>query len=201
VPTLQHAGIDRAGISIVVRMPRPLRPQIAGATYHLTTRGNRGTEIVGDDADRAFWVGLVENTVAAYEWICHTYCLMTNHFHLLVETPQANISAGMQWLNGEHAKWFNWRYGLKGHLFQGRFWSEAVDDDAYFAEVVRYVALNPVRAGLAESAEAWRWSAFAATLGLVAVPSFLTTARVLNQFSDDPAEARRVFRDFVDGAA
>jgi putative transposase len=181
-------------------MPRALRPQIAGGTYHVTSRGNRGTEIVGDDADRKFWVGLLENIVIAYEWICHTYCLMTNHFHLLIETPQANLSAGMQCLNGEHARWFNWRYGLKGHLFAGRFWSETVDDDAYFAEVVRYIALNPVRAGLATCAEEWQWSALPPTLGLVTVPTFLTTARVLRRFSDDAWEARRVLRDFVEAA-
>jgi REP element-mobilizing transposase RayT len=179
-------------------MPRPLRPQIAGATYHVTSRGNRGTEIVADNADRKFWVGLLENIVFAYEWICHTFCLMTNHFHLLVETPEANISAGMRCLNGEHARWFNWRHGHKGHLFQQRFWSEEVNDDAYFVEVARYASLNPVRAGLVRRPEDWRWSGFPSAIGLVPAPGFLTSARILAQFSDDVPEARRVFAAFVE---
>jgi REP-associated tyrosine transposase len=182
-------------------MPRPLRPPIAGATYHVTSRGNRGTEIVADDADRTFWVGLFENVVFAYEWICHTFCLMTNHFHLLVETPEANISAGMQCLNGEHARWFNWRYGERGHLFQGRFWSEEVSDDAHFVEVARYVSLNPVRAGLVTCPEEWPWSGFASTVGLTDRPAFLSIDRILQQFSDDVPEARRVFGDFVRAGA
>lgn len=182
-------------------MPRPPRPQIADGTYHVTSRGNRGGPIVADDSDRTFWVALLENVVTAYDWICHTYCLLTNHFHLLVETPAANISAGMQSLNGDHARWFNWRHGLAGHLFQRRFWSETVDDDSYFAEVARYVALNPVRAGLVVRPEDWPWSGFAPTLGLTAAPTFLTTNRVLRQFSDEVPEARRVFREFVDARA
>jgi REP-associated tyrosine transposase len=181
-------------------MARPLRPPIADATYHVAARGNRGAEIVRDDADRKFWLGLLENVVLAYECICHTFCLMTNHFHLLVSTPEANISAAMQCLNGEHAQWFNWRYGLKGHVFQRRFWSETVDDDAYFVEVARYVALNPVRAGVVARPEDWRWSGHAATLGIAPAPAFLTSERILAQFSDDRTEARRVFSDFV-GAA
>ena len=182
-------------------MPRPLRPQIAGATYHVTSRGNRGGPIVGDDADRAFWVGLLESVVTGFEWICHTYCLLTNHFHLLVETPEANISAGMQCLNGEHAQWFNWRYRLRGHLFQARFWSETVDDDAYLVEVARDVALNPVRAGLVAHPEDWRWSGLRPALGLAEPPPFLRPERILRQFSDDVPEARRVFGEFVDARA
>jgi REP element-mobilizing transposase RayT len=184
--------------STVTAMPRPPRPPIAGGTYHVTSRGNRGSPIVGDDGDRRFWLGLLENIVGTYKWVCHTYCLLTNHFHLLVETPEANISAGMQCLNGEHARWFNWRYGLRGHLFEARFWSETIDDDAHFVDVARYAALNPVRAGLVSRPERWRWTGFAATLGLVSRPAFLTTNRILAQFSDDVPEARRVFRDFVD---
>jgi REP-associated tyrosine transposase len=183
-------------------MPRPLRPPVANATYHVTARGNRGAEIVRDDADRSFWVGLLENVVAACAVTCHMYCLMTNHFHLLLTTPEANVSAAMQSLNGEHAQWFNWRYGLKGHLFQGRFWSEPVDDDAYFAEVTRYIALNPVRAGLVTRAQDWRWSGFATAVGGDAPrQNFLTTGRVLAQFSDDVPEAQRVFSEFVEAAA
>jgi REP element-mobilizing transposase RayT len=201
VPEGKQGWRSQRGARTVDRMPRPLRPPIAHATYHVTARGIRGADIVRDDADSKFWVGLLENVATACEVVCHMYCLMTNHFHLLVTTPAANISATLQCLNGEHAQWFNWRYGLKGHVFQRRFWSETVDDDAYFAEVARYIALNPVRAGLVARPENWRWSGFAATLGLVPPPSFLTSGRVLCLFSDDVPEARRAFGEFVEAGA
>jgi putative transposase len=179
-------------------VPRPPRPQLVDGIYHITSRGNRGTQIVGDDADRRFWLTLLEDTVLTGDWICHTFCLMTNHFHLLVQTPGANVSEGMHRLNSEYAHWFNWRYGLKGHLFQGRFHSTVVEDDPYFVEVARYIALNPVRAGLVARPEEWTWSGFAPTLGLAAAPRFLTADSVLRQFSDDVVEARLAFRDFVE---
>jgi putative transposase len=163
----------------------------------VTSRGDRGEPIVTDDADRRFWLASLEDTVVTRGWICHAYCLLTNHFHLLVETPDANISEGMQRLNSEHAQWFNWRHGLKGHLFQGRFASKVVETRQYFAEVARYIALNPVRAGLASRPEDWRWSGYSAALGLSTAPGFLTCDSILRQFSDDVVEARLVFRDFV----
>src|SRR5947208_3575723 len=111
-------------------------------------------------ADSAFWLGLCSQTVHECSWLCHAYCQMTNHFHLLVETPDANISDGMQTLNSEHAQWSNWRYGYRGHLFQGRFHSELVEDADHFLELSRYVVLNPVRAGLCAHADDWPWSSY-----------------------------------------
>ncbi len=178
-------------------VPRPLRPQIAGGIYHVTSRGNRGQTIYGDLTDRAFWFGLCSQTVAECGWLCHVYCQMTNHFHLLVETPEANISDGMQSLNSEHAQWFNWRYGYRGHLFQGRFHSVLVEDADHFLELSRYVVLNPVRAGLCARADDWPWSSYAATAGSVACPDFLTVSRVLSQFSFDTNKARASYRVFV----
>jgi putative transposase len=178
-------------------MPRPPRPQLVDGIYHVTSRGNRGTMIVTDDVDRRFWLAALEDAVTTRGWICHDYCLLTNHFHLLVETPDANISDGMQRLNSEHAHWFNWRYGLKGHLFQGRFGSKVVESRQYFVDVARYIALNPVRAGLVARPEDWRWSGYGATLGLSSQPTFLTSDSILREFSDDVVEARLVYRDFV----
>ena len=177
-------------------MPRQPRPQLVDGIYHVMSRGIRGMPIVSDNADRRFWLGLLEDTISTRNWISHTYCLMTNHFHLLVQTPDANISEGMQRLNSEHAQFFNWRYGHKGHLFQARFRSEIVDDEAYFVTVSRYIALNPVRAGLVWRPEEWPWSGYPSTVGL-APASRLTTDTVLTRFSDDVVEARLAFRDFV----
>ena len=122
---------------------------------------------------------------------------MTNHFHLLVETPEANISDGMQSLNSEHAQWFNWRYGNRGHLFQGRFHSVLVEDADHFLELSRYVVLNPVRAGLCARADDWPWSSYGATTGSVPCPDFLTVSRVLSQFNSDLDKARASYRVFV----
>jgi putative transposase len=179
-------------------MPRPPRPQIDGGTYHVTSRGIRGKPIFNDDSDRRYWLSLLSGAVSSFNWICHTYCLLTNHYHLLIDTPKANISRGMHLLNSEHAHWFNWRHGYKGHLFQARFHSVVVDDDAHFEEATRYIALNPVRAGLVAHPERWTWSAYAATLGLRRSPNFLASSRILAQFSDDVAEARRLYRNFVE---
>jgi putative transposase len=183
-------------------MPRPPRPQFPGATYHVTTRGNRKHEIFLDDRDRIRFLQLVEHVVSSLDWRCHTYCLMTNHYHLLVETPDANISQGMQYLNGVYAKWFNWRHEYEGHLFERRFRGGLVEGGAHLLELTRYIVLNPVRAGLTGTASAWRWSSYNATIGTQRPPAFLTCAWVLSLFSDDQKRACELYAEFVaDGAA
>jgi REP element-mobilizing transposase RayT len=102
-------------------MPRPSRLQLAGGVYHVVSRGNRQQTIFCDEIDYARFLELLGAVVSRFGWRCHAYCFMPNHFHLVVETPEANISAGMQWLNGRYAQWFNIRYGFSGHLFQGRW--------------------------------------------------------------------------------
>jgi len=177
---------------------RPLRAQIPGGIYHVASRGNRKQPIYRDDADRTLWLTTLDSTVAACGWICHAYCLMTNHFHLVVETPEPNISRGMQRLNATHADWINWRYGFNGHLFQGRFFSQLAKSQEHLLELARYVVLNPVRAGLCSSAVAWRWSSLRATIGLVPAPRFLTTAWILAQFDPQPATAVQMYVEFVE---
>jgi hypothetical protein len=124
---------------------------------------------------------------------------MPNHYHLVVETPQPNLSAGMQRLNGRYALQFNWLHGVDGHLFQGRFHSNLVESDRELAAVARYVVLNPVRAGLCDEPDEWLWSSFRACVGAAAKPSFLSL-EWLGQFGRKPEVARAEFADFVAAA-
>src|SRR6266566_5664240 len=183
------------------QMPRPPRLQAAGATYHVTTRGNRKQEIFVDDRDRLRFLQLLEQVVEVLDWRCHTYCLMTNHYHLLVQTPEADISSGMHRLNGVYARWFNWRHGYEGHLFERRFHDVLVEGHAHLLELTRYIVLNPVRAGLVRTAGEWRWSSYNAMIGKRPRPAFLTTSWVLSLFCDDPKRARELYAEFVEAGA
>lgn len=178
-------------------MARPLRPQFENAVYHVTSRGNRRQEIYVDSADRRYFLQLLARNVERYEWLIHAYCQMTNHYHLLIQTPLPNISAGMQRLNAMYAEWFNWRHRLSGHLFQGRFHSTLVETDAHFAEACRYVVLNPVRGGICDDAGEYRWSSYLPTAGQERVPSFLTFETILALFGGRPDLAPKLYAAFV----
>jgi len=163
----------------------------------VTSRGNRRQLIFMDDIDRQLFLHLLEKVVARCRWRCHAYCLMSNHFHLVIETPEPNLSYGLQLLNGAYAQWFNQRHGLTGHLFQGRFHSVLVESDWQLLELTRYVVLNPVRAGLCEKPGDWPWSSYRAVVMRVSPPRFLTIDWLLSQFGRDPQRAREEFRIFV----
>ncbi len=178
-------------------MARPLRIEYEGAVYHVTSRGNASAEIFLDDIDRTRFLEVLASTVERFSWICHAYCLMANHFHLLVETPQPNLSRGMQHLNGVYTQWFNRQHSRFGHLVQGRFKSIVVEKESYLLELARYIVLNPVRAQMVRSARDWRWSSYRATAGQVEPPEFLTTKWLLAQFGRTSAEAVRAYRAFV----
>jgi putative transposase len=182
-------------------MPRPPRLQAPGATYHVTTRGNRRQEIFIDTRDRVRFLHLVQEVVDRLGWVCHAYCLMTNHYHLLIQTPDADISSGMHRLNGVYAKRFNWRHNYGGHLFERRFHDELVEGNAHHLELTRYIVLNPVRAGLRSHPGAWRWSSYNATIDNGPRPAFLTTSWVLSLFSENPDRARQLYSEFVDARA
>jgi putative transposase len=141
-------------------MPRPPRLQIAGGTFHITSRGNRRQSIYHDDLDRKLFLILRDRVIRRFGWNMQAWCLMTNHFHLLITTPAPNLSAGMHLLNGEYAKYFNERHSCDGHLFERRFGSRFVDTEEYLADVLRYIAFNPVEAGLCAHPREWRWSSF-----------------------------------------
>jgi REP-associated tyrosine transposase len=126
-------------------MARPLRLEFPGAIYHLTGRGNARQKIFFADPDRELFLDTFGGVVSRYGWICHAYCLMANHYHLLVETPKANLSLGMRQLNGVYTQAFNRRHKRVGHLFQGRFKAILVEKESYLLELCRYIVLNPVR--------------------------------------------------------
>jgi putative transposase len=178
-------------------MPRPHRLQIADGIYHLTARGNRRQPIFLDDDDRRKFLDVAGAVVRRRGWRCHAYCLMPNHYHLLVQTPAPDLSSGMQQLNARYAEWFNWRHGVDGHLFQGRFHSVLVESDWHLLELARYVVLNPVRARLCESPEQWAWSSYGPALGTIERPTFLTLEWLLGRFGSDPDGARAAYTRFV----
>jgi putative transposase len=183
-------------------MARPLRLEFVGAVYHLTSRGNARQRIFLNDADRELFLGTLAHVVSRYSWICHAYCLMANHYHLLIETPKANLSIGMRQLNGIYTQSFNRRHRRVGHLFQGRFKAILVEKESYLLELCRYIVLNPVRVKGGSNPAAWKWSSYRATGGLVAVPKFLRTDWLLEQFGKRRSVAQKRYRDFVkDGIA
>jgi putative transposase len=178
-------------------MARPLRIEFPGAVYHVTSRGNALENIYVDDTDREAFLDVLAQVVERFHWLCHAYCLMSNHYHLLVETVEPTLSRGMRQLNGVYTQGFNRRHQRVGHLFQGRFKAILVEREAYLLELCRYVVLNPVRAKLVRAAKDWRWSSYRATAGLAEAPSFLTTDWLLGQFSEKRPEAQRRYRRFV----
>jgi putative transposase len=180
-------------------MPRTRRPDIAGGTHHVTARGNGRQTVFRDDADRRAFLSLVREVVERWEWKCLTYCLMDNHFHLLVTTPEPTLAVGMQRLNGRYAQHFNARHRQSGHLWQGRYHSELVQRDSHLLEAVRYIALNPVRSGLCERPEAWRWGAHRALAGLEPA-AFVAVPETLGYFASNGGVGRVRYRAFIDSA-
>jgi len=178
-------------------MARPLRLEFPGAVYHVTSRGNARQDIVRDDRDRAQYLTLLAHVIERYGWRCHAYCLMDNHYHLLLETPQANLSQGMRQLNGRYTQAFNRRHRRVGHLFQGRFTAILVEKEAHLLELCRYVVLNPVRAKIVPHPRLWAWSSYRATVGESSAPAWLSTDWILEQFGVRVGAAQERYRTFV----
>jgi REP element-mobilizing transposase RayT len=175
-------------------MSRPLRLEGPGALYHVTARGDRREPIVEDDAHQRAWVQVLGETCERFNWRVHAGCLMTNHDHVLVETPEGNLSAGMRHLNGVWSQLFNRRHGRVGHVFQGRFKAVMVEREGYLLELARYGVLNPVRAGMVNDAAGYRWSSHRAMLGRLGagepVPGWLETRVLLSLFAPVLEQAR-----------
>lgn len=182
-------------------MARPLRLQHPGALWHVTSRGNNRGDIFFDDADRTLFLNLFGESARRSHWIVHEYALMTNHFHLLIETPEMTLSSGMKWLNQTYAQRMNKKYNRVGHFYQGRFHSELVEKEAYLLEVMRYIVLNPVRAGMVERPEDYRWSSYRAKLGLEEPPEWLTMGDTLAPFGSELPTQREEYRKFVEAGA
>ncbi len=178
-------------------MARPLRIELSGGLYHVTSRGDRREDIFFSEGDRRTWLDIFGQVCERFNWVCHAYCQMTNHYHIVVETPEGNLSQGMRQLNGVYTQSVNRTHGRVGHVFQGRFTGILVEKDAYLLELSRYVVLNPVRAGMVADSRDWRWSSYRATLGEEAVPKWLETDWVLGQFAADREQAIHRYVDFV----
>jgi len=178
-------------------MARPLRLEFPDALYHVTARGNAQLPIVETDRDRLFFLDTLGATAARFNVLVHAYCLMDNHYHLLLETPDPNLSQAMRHLNGVYTQAFNRRHDRVGHLFQGRYKAVLVDKETYLLHVSRYIALNPVKAGLADRPEAYRWSSYRATAGYAPPPAWLSIEWLLANFAADLPAAKQEFRQFV----
>lgn len=178
-------------------MARPLRIEYDGAVYHVTSRGNERKNIFRDDEDRLLFLDILKKVNEKHNWLCHAYCLMNNHYHLVIETPDGNLSKGMRQLNGVYTQTFNKRHDRVGHIFQGRYKAILVSKESHLLETCRYVVLNPVRAKATETPEEWKWSSYRSTTGLEKPHPCLTIDWILGQFSTKRGFAIKKYRGFV----
>ena len=156
-------------------MSRPVRIEFPGANYYVTSRGFGEKAVFLDDEDRAVFLNVIETVVSRFEWLIHSYILMDNHYHLVVECPNANLSRGMRQLNGVYTQHFNRRHGAEGSLFQGRFKSILFEKKNYLLPLCRHAVLNPIRCGLLSSPQKYRWSSYRAHIGMVKPAAWLCT--------------------------
>lgn len=179
-------------------MARKRRIQTPGLIRHVMSRGNGRMCIFVDDTDYQKFLQVLEETIERFNVVCWDYCVMPNHYHAALQPQLPNISDAIRHLNGEYAQWWNRRHSRVGHTFQGRFKGQIVQRQGYLLALSRYLANNPVRAGIVDSPERWQWSSYAATIGLRQAPAFLSTHLVLQQFGDEePAILQRRFADWV----
>ncbi|HEU4886247.1 MAG TPA: transposase [Thermoanaerobaculia bacterium] len=181
-------------------MARPLRLEHENAIWHITARGNEQRDIFRDDVDRERFLLLLSQTVIRFGWRLFAWVLMSNHYHLVFQTPQPNLSRGMQWLNGRYAQWFNRRHDRRGHLFQGRFHGALVEKESYLLTVARYVVLNPIRAGMIASPADWRWSSYRQTAGIDVPEPWLAASDLLESFGGATARGCQEYVAFVEQA-
>ncbi|MGZ4359786.1 MAG: REP-associated tyrosine transposase [Gaiellaceae bacterium] len=179
-------------------MSRYPRLQIAGSLYHVTSRGNRGEPIYRTRRDARTFLDMLDTAIVSERWLCHAYCLMPNHYHLLVETPLANLSHGMHRVNRRYARWFNVQRDCKGHLFERRFHASLIETDGHLLESLRYIALNPVRAGLCLDPALWEWSSYRDLL-LEGTITIVHRERVLGLFGEGDEGRKRLARFVADG--
>lgn len=178
-------------------MARPLRIEFAGAVYHVTSRGDRQEDIYLDDDDRELWLSVFAETCDRYNWRCHAWVQMTNHYHLLIETIDGNLSRGMRHLNGVYTQKHNVRHKRVGHLYQGRYKAILVDRESYLLEVSRYVVLNPLRAKMIDHLSDWKWSSYRSMIGNASVAVWLETDWILRHFGRKRKQAIKSYVEFV----
>ncbi|MFH1404530.1 MAG: transposase [Patescibacteria group bacterium] len=178
-------------------MARPLRVEYPGALYHVVSRGNEQKNIFKDNVDRLKFLDWVKDAIEIHNLICHAYCLMNNHYHILIETPDANLSKAMRDINGNYTQWFNSRHRRAGHLLQGRYKSFIIEKETYLLEVARYIVLNPVRAKFVKHPNEWKWSSYKSTAGHNKIPDWLHTDWTLGFFGKNRKKAQNNYRQFV----
>ncbi len=178
-------------------MGRERRTDEPGGVYHVTCRGNNRGPVFADEGDRLLFIDLLGRSVERYQWLVFAHCLMTTHYHLVIQIPSGGLSAGMCLLNGDFARKANKRHGRGGHVFHDRFAAARIAHAGHLLEACRYVVLNPVRAGICDSPESWRWSSYRACAGLEFAPSFLAESQLLGLFGGNADRARRAYRAFV----
>jgi REP-associated tyrosine transposase len=179
-------------------MARPLRIEYPGAFYHVMHRGNAGSDIYKSDRDREKFLEYVSNAVMRYEIKIHSYCLMTNHYHFLIETPHPNLSQAIKWINVGYVAYFNRKRRRSGHLFQGRFKAVVIDADEYLKHLSRYIHLNPVRAGMVKLCKDYPWSSYSVFAGYTKDHEWLETRWLLSLFGTKQKKATERYRDFVE---
>jgi REP element-mobilizing transposase RayT len=179
-------------------MARPLRIEYEGAHYHITARGNDKSLVFREDGDCLKFVDILSNLPLRFSLVIHGYILMGNHYHLLVETPKANLAKAMHYLNTSYSGYFNSKYNRSGHLFQGRYKGLLIEKERYLLAVSRYIHLNPVRSGRSKKAEDYPWSSYPQYVGKTKKVKWLNSDWILNQFSKNRVGARRRYRGFVE---
>ncbi len=179
-------------------MARQLRIEYPDACYHVTARGNERKDVFTNERDREKFLSYLESAVVRYGAVIHAYCLMNNHYHLLLGTPCGNLSQVMQHINGAYTNNFNAKRKRSGHLFQGRYKAILVEADAYAMELSRYIHLNPVRAGISVAPEEYRWSSYRDYVGLRESPAWLSTEFILGLVGIAIEDAQTQYRQFVD---
>ena len=181
-------------------MARPLRIQYAGAFYHVTSRGNERKAIFRNDRDRDKFLSYLESAHERYGGIIHVYCLMDNHYHLLLETPRGNLSEILHHINGAYTTYFNIKRQRSGHLFQGRYRAILVEKDAYCQELSRYIHLNPLRGGMVKDLIRYPWTSYPYYIGLKEKPFWLETGYILGYFGQEKRRAQRKYKGYVEEA-
>ncbi|EKD47018.1 MAG: transposase of ISGbem_B [uncultured bacterium] len=178
-------------------MSRPLRIQYPNALYHITVRGNHKKKIYQNDSDNKLFLSILQKAIFSRNILCYAYCMMPNHFHLVIETPEANLQYFMHDLDGIYTQAYNNKNDKVGHLFQGRYKSFLIEKESYLLEVIRYTVLNPVRAGLVKYPEDWQWSSYRATIGLDKCSKWLYVDWLLEYFKSDKKQRKKEFVEFV----
>ena len=194
---MKEPGGEVRGFGAMGGMPRRSREEEAGAIHHVYARGIDRRVLFVDDVDRSGYLALLERVVRAQGWRCLSYCLMDNHVHLMIETPEPNLGKGMQRLHGSFAREVNRRHGRRGHVFQGRFGSKRLRAESHLWTTAAYIAANPVEAGMCAAPEEWPWGSHLTACTPERGPAWLDSTRLHALFSGLGGEPRERYCELV----